>query len=232
MNCCTSVPRVYDPSKPPWMQQPVTWAPQVSTDSRGLPTIRPLRCKKEKTRDDDHLQNSARLGVFKIRVADTFLSTDRGTHLYWRDTALGALNCAQLPVGAYTGVRLATTKSSGASFRAVRATPREPPPRSRRASTTCWARLRERGTADLQLRGHGPLCRALAANAAERVGPLGHDIIAKIICNQESDTHEKHLINVRGPVTLRYMRFKLTDVNGKTVNLRGTSISFCIYLDG
>ena len=36
-----------------------------------------------------HLQGSARLGVFKIRVADTFLSTDRGTYLYWKDTALG-----------------------------------------------------------------------------------------------------------------------------------------------
>ena len=32
-----------------------------------------------------HLQGSARLGVFKIRVADTFLSTDRGTFLYWKD---------------------------------------------------------------------------------------------------------------------------------------------------
>ena len=42
-----------------------------------------------------HLQGSARLGVFKIRVADTFLSTDRGTYLYWQDTALGTLNWAQ-----------------------------------------------------------------------------------------------------------------------------------------
>ena len=33
-----------------------------------------------------HLQGSARLGVFKIRVADTFLSTDRGAYLYWKDT--------------------------------------------------------------------------------------------------------------------------------------------------
>ena len=33
-----------------------------------------------------HLQSSARLGVFKIRVADTFLSTDRGAYLYWKDT--------------------------------------------------------------------------------------------------------------------------------------------------
>ena len=59
-----------------------------------------------------HLQGSARLGVFKIRVADTFLSTDRGTYLYWKDAALGTLNWAQLPTGAYTGVRLAAWTSS------------------------------------------------------------------------------------------------------------------------
>ena len=53
------------------------------------------------------------------------------------------------------------------------------------------------------------------ANAAETVGPLGHDIIAKIICKQgvgyimESDTHENHMVNLRGPITLRYLRFKL-----------------------
>ena len=105
---------------------------------------------------------------------------------------------------------------------AVRATPQEPPPRSRRASTTCFSFVVMAPYAGLYLRCPQP----------------GHDIIAKIICNHgvghimESDTHENHLINARGPVTLRYMRFKLTDVNGKTVNLRGTSISFCIYLDG
>ena len=59
-----------------------------------------------------HLQGPARLGVFKIRVADTFLSTDRGTYLYWIDTALGSLNWAQLTPGAYTGVRLAAWISS------------------------------------------------------------------------------------------------------------------------
>ena len=80
-------------------------------------------------------------------------------------------------------------------------------------------------------------CSSLA-NAADTVGPLGHDIVAKIICNRgvgyimESSTDENHLVNIRGPITLRYLRFRLTDVDGGTVNLRGTSISFCIYLDG
>ena len=62
-----------------------------------------------------HLQNSARLGVFKVRAADTFLSTDRGTYLYWSDQAQGSLNWAQLPIGAYTGVRLAAWISSNFS---------------------------------------------------------------------------------------------------------------------
>ena len=47
----------------------------------------------------------------------------------------------------------------------------------------------------------------------------------------EADTHENHM-NVRGPITLRYLRFKLTDCEGNVVNLRGTSLSFCVYLDG
>ena len=80
-------------------------------------------------------------------------------------------------------------------------------------------------------------CSSLA-NAADTVGPLGHDIIAKIVCKQgvghimETDTHENHLVNVRGPITLRYLRFRLTDYEGNVVDLRGTSLSFCIYLDG
>ena len=75
-------------------------------------------------------------------------------------------------------------------------------------------------------------------NAADTVGPLGHDMIAKIVCKQgvghimETDTHENHLVNVRGPIALRYLRFRLTDYGGNVVDLRGTSLSFCIYLDG
>ena len=46
-----------------------------------------------------HLQSDARLAVYKIRLADSFLSTDRGRYLYWVD-------------GAYTGARLAPWISS------------------------------------------------------------------------------------------------------------------------
>ena len=41
-----------------------------------------------------HLQSDARLAVYKIRLADSFLSTDRGRYLYWVDAAL---NWALLP---------------------------------------------------------------------------------------------------------------------------------------
>ena len=59
-----------------------------------------------------HLQSNARLAVYKIRIADSFLSTDRGRYLYWVDAALGTLNWALLPEGAYTGSRLAAWISS------------------------------------------------------------------------------------------------------------------------
>ena len=59
-----------------------------------------------------HLQSDARLAVYKIRLADSFLSTDRGRYLYWVDAALGTLNWALLPEDAYTGTRLAAWVSS------------------------------------------------------------------------------------------------------------------------
>ena len=223
-----------------------------------------------------HLQGSARLGVFKIRVADTFLSTDRGTYLYWRDTALGTLNWAQLPSGAYTGARLAAWISSnfssatyvesrnelevahdsnrlilndqelraqfpGSGSYPAGATPSKPLSINHLLGPSF---INEVGNQQVftfvQMQPYSEIylrCGSLA-NAAETVGPLGHDIIAKIICKQgvgyimESDTHENHMVNLRGPITLQYLRFKLTDYEGNLVNLRGTSISFCIYLDG
>ena len=36
---------------------------------------------------------------------------------------------------------------------------------------------------------------------------------------------------LRGPVTLRHMRFRLTDLDGNVVRLRGSSLSFVLYLD-
>ena len=59
-----------------------------------------------------HMQSSAKMAVYKVRIADAFLSTDRGRNLYWIDQAMGTLNSAQLPVRAYTGARLAAWISS------------------------------------------------------------------------------------------------------------------------
>ena len=107
----------------------------------------------------------ARLAVYKIRLADSFLSTDRGRYLYWVDAALGALNWALLPEGAYTGTRVAAWVSSNfatatcsettnslsvarlirscaSNFLTQRTTllRRPPLPPSPSAWTTCWAR--------------------------------------------------------------------------------------------
>ena len=88
-----------------------------------------------------------RIAVYKIRLADSFLSTDRGRYLYWVDAALGTLNWALLPEGAYTGTRLAawvtlTTWSCASNFLTQRTTllRRPPLPPSPSAWTTCWAR--------------------------------------------------------------------------------------------
>ena len=297
--------RVCDPSKPPWTQQQwqpqQPWLQQTSVDSaasvpgpagrlfgrrrKSMTTIWIDSRKRVAGRDEDfefdigetvHLPGSARLGVFKIRVADTFLSTDRGTYLYWRDTALGTLNWAQLPSGAYTGARLAAWISSnfssatyvesrnelevahdsnrlilndqelraqfpGSGSYPAGATPSKPLSINHLLGPSF---INEVGNQQVftfvQMQPYSEIylrCGSLA-NAAETVGPLGHDIIAKIICKQgvgyimESHTHENHMVNLRGPITLQYLRFKLTDYEGNLVNLRGTSISFCIYLDG
>ena len=223
-----------------------------------------------------HLQGSARLGVFKIRVADTFLSTDRGTYLYWRDTALGTLNWAQLPTGAHTGVRLAAWVSSNFSaatyvesrnelevaYDGNRLILNDQELRAQFPGSGSYPQgamparplsinhllgpsfINEGGNQQVftfvQMQPYSEIylrCSSLA-NAAETVGPLGHDIIAKIVCKQgvghimEADTPENHMVRIRGPITLRYLRFRPTDYEGNLVNLRGTSVSFCVYLDG
>ena len=64
------------------------------------------------------------------------------------------------------------------------------------------------------------------ANGETTVGPLGHDILRKIV-----ETSEGHWVQLHGPITLRHLRFKLTDYEGNVVNTRGTSVSFLIFLD-
>ena len=68
--------------------------------------------RKRVAGSDSDFQSDARLAVYKIRLADSFLSTDRGRYLHWVDAALGTLNWALLPEGACTGARLAAWISS------------------------------------------------------------------------------------------------------------------------
>ncbi|CAE7181179.1 unnamed protein product, partial [Symbiodinium pilosum] len=60
------------------------------------------------------------------------------------------------------------------------------------------------------------------ANAADIKGPLGQDILCKCIINaglgfvMSTRTDEGHFVKLHGPITLRTLRFKLTDVDGNT----------------
>ena len=111
ISCCTSVAAV----------QPLVVRRTGGFLRKGMTTIYVDSRKRVAGSDSDfevdlgeslHLQSDARLAVYKIRLADSFLSTDRGRYLYWVDAALGTLNWALLPEGAYTGARLAAWISS------------------------------------------------------------------------------------------------------------------------
>ena len=201
-----------------------------------------------------HLQTGAKLSILKFRVADAFLSTDRGQYLYWEDQALGSLNWATLPVGAYTGTRLAAWISdenrvilndqqlrdrfpSAGSYPSG-ASPSKPfsinhllGPSFIDGAQQIFVFVTFNPYSELFLR-----CSTLA-NAAEIKGPLGQDILCKLIVDKgvgfimQTRTDEGHFVRLHGPITLRYLRFKLTDVDGNVVNTRGTSVSFAIFLD-
>ena len=111
ISCCTSVAAV----QPPVVRRTGGFL------RKGMTTIYVDSRKRVAGSDSDfkvdlgeslHLQSDARLAVYKIRIADSFVSTDRGRYLYWVDAALGTLNWALLPEGAYTGSRLAAWISS------------------------------------------------------------------------------------------------------------------------
>ena len=94
-------------SSPATHRSPNRWLPKEKNDSRKR-----LAGSDSDLGESLHLQSDARLAVYKIRIADSFLLTDRGRYLYWVDAALGTLNWALLPEGAYTGSRLAAWISS------------------------------------------------------------------------------------------------------------------------
>ena len=197
-----------------------------------------------------HMQSSAKMAVYKVRIADAFLSTDRGRNLYWIDQALGTLNNAQLPIGAYTGARLAAWISSNyASDAELRDLFPNGPGYPQGAYATSpqsinhllggsyidgalqifpWVSMNPFNEVYLRSRELG--------NAAHILGPLGTDIICKVIIDKgvghvmKDQTDDGHLVELRGPITLRTLNFRLTDVDGNEVNTRGTSVSFALFL--
>ena len=289
VQCCTSTQRVVDPRWPhPDRPRQISNSSETSVRSfwrkkRRIMTAIYIDSRKRVAGDDSsfefdigetiHMQTGAKLSVLKLRVADAFLSTDRGQYLYWIDEALQTLNWATLPVGAYTGTRLAAWISSnyaaatyvaetneiqiaydgnrrvlndyelrsqfpGAGSYPAGATPSRPLSINHLLGPSFIAGALQihnfvtmNPFSELFLR-----CSTLA-NAAEIKGPLGQDIICKLIIDKgvgfimQTRTDEGHFVRLHGPITLRYLRFKLTDVDGNVVNTRGTSVSFAIFLD-
>ena len=152
-------------------------------------------------------------------MADAFLSTDRGQYLYWIDEALQTLNwgTGSYPAGATPSRPLSISHLLGPSFID--------------GALQIFTFVTMNPYSELLLR-----CSTLAT-AADIKGPLGQDIICKMIIDKgvgnimQTRTDEGHFVKLHGPITLRTLRFKLTDVDGNVVNTRGTSVSFAIFLD-
>ena len=291
VQCCTSTQRVVDPSWP-CPDRPRQISDSTASDKstgrsffrrkKRMSTTIYVDSRKRTAGDDSsfefdigetlHLQTGAKLSVLKFRVADAFLSTDRGFYMYWIDEALQTLNWAVLPVGAYTGARLAAWISSnygsatyveqtneigvaydgnrrilndyeirslfpGSGSYPAGATPSRPlsinhllGPSFIEGALQIFTFVTMNPYSELFLR-----CSTLAT-AADIKGPLGQDIIAKMIIDKgignimQTRTDEGHFVKLHGPITLRTLRFKLTDVDGNVVNTRGTSVSFAIFL--
>ena len=211
----------------------------------------------------------------QIRIADSFLSTDRGRYLYWVDAALATLNWALLPEGAYTGARLAawissnfatatyseTTNSLSVAYDGNRlilndlelqqqfpdavdyptspaASPTKPfsvdhmlGPSFVSGGQQVFEFVRMMAYSEVYLR-----CAQLA-NVSRVLGNLGDDILSKKTLKSgvgtivETGSDDGHFMAVRGPITLRHMRFRLTNLEGQVVRLRGSSLSFVLFLD-
>ena len=132
----------------------------------------------------------ARLAVYKIRIADSFLSTDRGRYLYWVDAALGTLNWGLLPEGAYA--RPTLPRPPTARPRSLQRQPPHPERSGaaaavpRRCGPRLAGRLSERGpraqpklrlrTAGLRVCQDDGIQRGLPASRV--FGNLGDDILS------------------------------------------------------
>ena len=247
IRCCSSTQGIYDPSRN-W--PPPERSRQVSDDSTASDfSARPARFFRRKRKlmtsiyvdsrlraqgtdssfsfdigESVHIQSGAKLAVYKVRIADAFLSTDRGTFLYWEDEVAGTLHYAELPVGAYTGPRLAAWISSNFAAATYTAETNE-------LDVTYDGVRLILNDAELRQRfpGTGPYPPGASPSKPLATSRAPCSVLSFVTMNPfsvETETSEGHWVQLHGPITLRHLRFKLT-----VVDTRGTSVSFLIFLD-
>jgi len=216
-----------------------------------------------------HIHSGARIRIDKVRFVDSFLTTDLGRYLYYKDEG-GGLSYFEVPEQAYTPTRLAaaiqsvtgrtTTYTeainqiqqvvypglemladldlkhiasgypSGASSTYPRSLNAILGPSFIENGIITFMFPKMSPYDDLYLRSSKLSCQNIH-------GPSGeHDILCKITLDQgvskvQSDECPWDLYNEITPTSLKTLDFKLTDYTGKTVNMRGRSLSFQITID-
>ena len=221
-------------------------------------------------RETVHIHSGARIRIDKVRFIDSFLTTDLGHYLYYRD-ANDDFRHMEIPDQAYTPTRLAAAiqNATGRTTTYTESTNQIqqivhpgseilsddelkqyslagfPPGAShmfpRSLNSILGPSFTENGFItfmfpkmspydDLYLRSSKLSCQTIH-------GPSGeHDILCKITLDQgvskvQSDECPWDLYNEITPTSLKTIDFKLTDYTGKTVNMRGRSLSFQITID-
>ena len=100
-----------------------------------------------------HIDSGAKLAVHKIRVADAFLSTDRGSYLFWHDVSGGTLHYAQLPAAPWASGEPCPLlpADARASSAPVWVLPKAAPPRAPPKAAQAPPRLLIRGLGGVHL---------------------------------------------------------------------------------
>jgi hypothetical protein len=221
-------------------------------------------------RESVHIHPGARIRIDKVRFVDSFLTTDLGRYLYYKDEG-GGVAYFEVPEQAYTATRLAAAIQSvtgrttvytestnqiqqvvypglellsdlqlkAMAYSGYPSDASSMFPRSLNAvlgpSTTengyiTFMFPKMSPYDDLYLRSSKLSCQNIH-------GPFGeHDILCKITLDQgvsrvQSDESPWDLYNEITQTSMKTIDFRLTDYAGKTVNLRGRSLSFQITID-
>ena len=221
-------------------------------------------------REAVHINPGARIRVDKVRFVDSFLTTDLGRYLYYKDENDDFAH-VEIPEQAYTATRLAAAIQNATGrtttytesnnqiqqvvFRGFELLSDEELkqfslagfpagasnmfPRSLNAilgpSTT------ENGLVTFMFPKMSPYddlyLRSSKLSCQNVHGPFGeHDILCKVTLDQgvsrvQSDESPWDLYTDITPTSMKTIDFRLTDHMGKTVNLRGRSLSFQITID-